>query len=208
MRLTTYPTAVLLLGSVAACGSSTKPTTWSLGSETMTALVTGTNSPLSSEQSFRCPDGDVATGFQGRTGLLIDQIQLTCRPLNADGLLGSDTLSGILGTSTGGTAVTNTCPSVKNSGPSVLVGDSGTADGDIHQVIGQCRLLADIAASANNATTDLRTGQLGGGPFQDSQPYDLLCPDGAAVTGLRGRYATSSGYVDEIGYFCRAVLHS
>jgi hypothetical protein len=179
-------------------------TPWSLGAETQTALVT-TAAATSGIVELRCPDGSVAIGFEGREGNLIDHVRLRCAELGSDGTLGAVSVTDTLGTSTSGTAFVTACP-MDGGIATTLVGDRGNHNGHIHNIQGQCRRPADVAGGAVNGTATLTTALMGGGPFGDSQAYEVFCPNGSAVTGIRGRYETSSGYVAAIGYLCRAVM--
>lgn len=200
-------TAALLAALAAALpscsGDAAAPTPWSLGAEAQTTLVV-TAAATSGIVELRCPDGSVAIGFDGRQGNLIDQIRLRCAVLEPDGALGIITTSATLGTSTGGTPFVTGCP-VDGGVATAVVGDRGNHNGHIHNVQGQCRQPGDIAGGAVNSAATLTTELIGGGPFVDSQAYEVFCPNGSAVTGLRGQLEVATGYVAAIGYFCREV---
>jgi hypothetical protein len=57
-----------------------------------------------------CGAGRVLTGLRVRAGLSLDAIGLLCRPVNADGSLGSESTVGTLAGGGGGTADFDSCP--------------------------------------------------------------------------------------------------
>jgi hypothetical protein len=68
-----------------------------------------------------CPANHVLTGFRIRRGLAVDGIGIKCRPIKADGTLGSEINSGLMAGGNGGTAATESCPSntvIASQGPS------------------------------------------------------------------------------------------
>ena len=60
--------------------------------------------------SRSCGAGRVLTGLRVRKGLSLDAIGLLCRPVNADGSLGSESTVGTLAGGGGGTADFASCP--------------------------------------------------------------------------------------------------
>src|SRR3954470_16189159 len=57
-----------------------------------------------------CGAGMVLTGFRYRSGFFVDALGLLCRPVNADGKLGSETTVGTLAGGGGGTSKSVSCP--------------------------------------------------------------------------------------------------
>lgn len=200
-------TAALVTALVAALpscnGDTAASTPWSLGTETQTMMIEGPNA-AGEVLELRCPENSVAIGYDGRAGQWIDQIRLRCAELKPDGTLGIITTSGTLGTSAGGVPSVTDCPLDAGVAPTAVVGDRGALNdwvsyGYIGSIEGQCQRPGDIAGGAVNSAATLTTEQLGAGGI----PHELFCPDGSAVTGLRGR--VGKGYVAAIGYFCREV---
>lgn len=60
--------------------------------------------------SRSCGAGRVLTGLRYRAGLSLDAIGLLCRPVNADGSLGSETTVGTMAGGGGGTFGAKSCP--------------------------------------------------------------------------------------------------
>jgi hypothetical protein len=193
-----------LAAAVPSCDDEASgPASWSLGLETMTAFVAGVHG-ADTIVELRCPDGSVGVGYQGRHGSRIDVLRLRCAELRADGRLGAHSITDSVGTSVGGTAISSLC-SADGRVPTLLVGDRGVVGQVIYQALGQCRRPADVAAGAFNDSTALTTVRLGSDP---GVAYTLFCPNGFAVTGLRGRRETQTGtgLVAALGLICREVL--
>jgi hypothetical protein len=179
-----------------------------LGAETETAPAGGTPQVGSITVPGRCPDGAVAIGLSGEAGSGVSSIALTCAVLESDGTLGqeSETLSIGNGPSTG--PVARECP-LDGLAPMLLVRDAGQvtpgAFDRIRSVRGLCLRFEDVAAAAASGSATATTGALGGAPTTGDQPYDLSCPDGAVVTGIRGAMLSATGEVIRVSYFCRAL---
>ncbi len=60
--------------------------------------------------SRRCPDGKVLTGLRVKSGLWIDAVGLICRPVLANGSLGSQSSDGPMAGGSGGTIIDHACP--------------------------------------------------------------------------------------------------
>ena len=58
-----------------------------------------------------CGSGKVLTGLYGRQGFLVDAFGILCRPVNANGTLGSESAVGSLAGGGGGTSASASCPS-------------------------------------------------------------------------------------------------
>ena len=74
--------------------------------------------------SRECPDDHVLTGLRYRRGMLVDGIGIQCRPIRADGTLGSQVNSGSMAGGNGGTYGTASCPSGQ-----VVAEESGLSSG-------------------------------------------------------------------------------
>jgi hypothetical protein len=62
------------------------------------------------DASANCPSGSVVTGFAGRSGLLVDGVQLVCSVLKSDGTLGAESSVAYIGGSGGAPFTKQTCP--------------------------------------------------------------------------------------------------
>jgi hypothetical protein len=194
--------ALALAAAIPACNGDdgSGPTPWSLGAETLTTVATGSVAGgLVIE--VRCPDGSVGVGYEGREGANIDHIRLLCAELGPGGTLGTWTVTGAIGSSTGGIAFNTEC-APDSLALTVLVGDRGDYGTHIGRSQGQCRRPADIAAGMDNPSSRRTTAPVGPG---GGSTYDLFCPDGSAVTGLRGQEDLATGYLAAIGLICREV---
>lgn len=56
-----------------------------------------------------CPDNHVLTGFRYRSSLTLDGISIKCRPVRADGTLGTEALVGSQAGGNGGTLASKSC---------------------------------------------------------------------------------------------------
>jgi hypothetical protein len=83
-----------------------------------------------------CPAGSVVTGFSGRSGLLIDAVQLTCSKLNADGTLGTKSTTGQVGGSGGSPFAERSCPA------GMAAGLFGRAGNDLDYLALECSTLS------------------------------------------------------------------
>ena len=91
-----------------------------------------------------CPAGAVATGVRGRAGFLVDQVELVCAPLRADGTLGAAAATGTAtGGDGGGVVDPLTCPA-----GSVVTGLTGRTGASIDNVSLVCRSLAFVRDTA------------------------------------------------------------
>ena len=196
--------ALALAAAVPSCsgGDASGPAGWSLGLETMTTFVAGVHG-ADTIVALRCPDGSVGGGYEGRYGTRIDLLRLRCAELRADGRLGAHSVTDSIGTSPSGVVFSFLC-SADGRVSTLLVGDRGVVGEVIYQAQGQCRRPADVAAGAFNDSTAVTTSRVGSDP---GTPYALFCPNGFAVTGLRGRRETqaATGYVAALGLICREV---
>jgi hypothetical protein len=83
-----------------------------------------------------CPSGSVVTGFSGRSGLLIDAVQLTCSKLNADGTLGTKSTTAQVGGTGGSGFSERSCPA------GMAVGLYGRAGNDLDYLALECSRLS------------------------------------------------------------------
>lgn len=91
---------------------------------------------------------------------------------------------------TGGTAFTLTCPDGK-----ALIGIKGKAASYVDSIRAVCARFDAIGQASGVVSTGVKGGSGG-------QAYELRCPSGQVVTGLRGRAA---GWVDQIGIVCAEI---
>lgn len=68
----------------------------------------------------QCPAGQVLTGIRARAGAVIDALGVKCRPVNANGTLGTESDAGTLAGGNGGSAGSGSCPA-----GSVVAGQAG-----------------------------------------------------------------------------------
>lgn len=68
----------------------------------------------------QCPAGQVLTGIRARAGVVIEALGISCRPINANGTLGTESSVGTMAGGAGGTDRSGSCPS-----GSVVSGQAG-----------------------------------------------------------------------------------
>ena len=199
--------ALALTAAVPSCSGGgdggSGPAPWSLGAEILTTVVTG-SSAGGLVIEVRCPDGSVGVGYEGRHGADIDHVRLLCAQLGAGGTLGMWAVTGAIGSSTAGIAFNTEC-ATDSLALTVLVGVRGEFGTDIRKAQGRCRRPADVAAGVANQVSDALarfTAEVGPG---GGSGYELFCPNGSAVTGLRGQEQVATGFVAAIGLICREV---
>ncbi len=103
-----------------------------------------------------CPSGSVVTGFQGRDGSLIDQLQMLCTPVNSDGTLAKDesgqevtTPAPFVGSVDGGLPRAPVyCPTAQ-----VAVGIYGKAGQDLNAFGLECASMTFLSAPAQPTNT-------------------------------------------------------
>lgn len=140
-----------------------------------------------------CGAGKVLTGVRYRAGLFVDAVGLLCRPVNANGTLGSETTVGTLAGGGGGTSGAVSCPSGK-----VVAGLSLRYGSYIEGLSLDCRAWTSASKSF-------------GGPVQYTTPFGnwngslgtrvgekCEAPTQPGVS-VRGR---SASFVDAIGLIC------
>jgi len=174
----------------------------------MAGGVNGTDRPV------RCPDGAVAVGH-----LVVREepnwpgaLRLRCMDLDGTGTIGAtvDSVAGWLPTQAGDSSM-STCPTIGDA-KAYLVrdqGDIGTQNPYgtfVRNVQGICRTLGEVVSGLDNAAATVSAGQVGKDSLTDT-PYDLFCPAGSVVTGIRGRVETTTiPNFRRVGYYCRAVV--
>jgi hypothetical protein len=141
-----------------------------------------------------CPAGQFVVGAHWQSGDWLDQISITCAPVDATGLTGPQWHGSTFG-GNGGSADEKSCPpaSVIRSG---MIGR--------HPTEHYARFI-DVACFRTTATgTSVSNFRLGSNlpAFPGESVFgDILngCPSGEAVIGIQGR---SGSYVDSIGLIC------
>ena len=139
-----------------------------------------------------CGTGKVLTGLRFRDGLLVDAVGLLCRPVNANGTLGSETTVGTLVGGSGGTSGTVSCGS---SG--VVTGGTIKHGSYVSFVSLRCRVWE---TSSRSFTSVGATGGSFGSVGTPGAMNEEACEARTQpVTGMRGR---SHSLVDAIGFIC------
>jgi len=139
-----------------------------------------------------CGTGRVLTGLQYRAGLVIDAVGVLCRPVQADGKLGSETTVGSLAGGGNGTADSRSCASGH------VVASAEIAFGSFVNAISlYCH---PWSASSRTFGPDpkfmiARGSSLAGGTLKGNVCGASTQP----AIGIRGR---ASALVDAIGFFC------
>lgn len=141
-----------------------------------------------------CGDGRVLTGLQYRAGLVVDAVGVLCRPVQANGQLGSQTTVGSLAGGGNGTADSRSCPTGQ-----VVMGASIVFGSFVDGISLVCR---GWNASARIFTVpDPKILQIGadrprpGGNIRGNTCEANTQP----AVGIRGR---ASALVDALGFFC------
>jgi hypothetical protein len=141
--------------------------------------------------SRSCGDNRVLSGMRYRAGLVIDAVGLLCRPVNADGSLGSETTIGTLAGGGGGSSGSASCPSGK-----VVTGAMIYHGTYVSRIVLFCRAWVPATRRFGAATTET---QAGFGPGTGARS-DARCEASAQpARAIRGREAS---LVDAIGFVC------
>lgn len=141
--------------------------------------------------SRSCGSGRVLTGVRLRTGLEMDAIGLLCRPVNADGTLGSQTTVGTLAGGGGGTS------SIVHCGTgNVVTGARIYYGGFVSAVALQCQAWS---ASARGFTGAIGGTEVGGRSVGASRSEERCEASTQPVVAIRGR---AEGLVDALGFTC------
>jgi hypothetical protein len=136
-----------------------------------------------------CPNGQYLVGTNAHTGNVVDQISITCAPVNPDGSTGAQSHGPNRGGPGGSTPNRpTTCADHE------IISDMGLLTGDVppHTVI---RLI--IFNCVSTTGTARHNLDIGDAPFFPTIQQN--CPDGEAATGIQGR---SGIYVDALGLIC------
>lgn len=142
-----------------------------------------------------CGTGKVLTGLQYRTGLVVDAVGVLCRPVQADGKLGSQTTVGtMVGGGSGTTANLSSCPSGQ-----VVTGARIIFGSFVDGIALECS--AWNASARTFGSTVVKRFYIGadvvrpGGNMRSNACEANTQP----AVGIRGR---ASALVDAIGFFC------
>lgn len=138
-----------------------------------------------------CGAGRVLTGLRYRRGLVFDAIGLLCRPVNADGSLGSETSVGSLAGGTGGTAYAVSCAAGK-----VVVGSEIYHGSYVDGFWMYCRDWVPATRSFGAAATEAPKLF---GFFATNKGVERCEAATQPARGIRGRAAT---LVDAVGFTC------
>jgi hypothetical protein len=141
--------------------------------------------------SRNCGDNRVLTGLRFRSGAVIDAVGLLCRPLNADGSLGSETTVGTLAGGGGGTSGVVRC--VNNT----VVRAAYVAFGS---VVDGLKLQCYPWDKTTRAVTGSLQSQLIVGDLSaPNYEFEACTAKAQPAVGIRGR----AGFVvDAIGFTC------
>jgi hypothetical protein len=148
---------------------------------------------------LECPSGYVATGIGGRSGALVDQLYLQCRPTAcvAGGGTCAEQWTGSFG-GHGGGAFTSVCPA-----GAVITGVVGTNDPTrVTSLAVQCGSLTSVRGGRAPAIINPSTGATkfgGAGPTA----WTRSCATGKALTGLVAR-TTDERWITGLSPVCTA----
>lgn len=155
-----------------------------------------------------CPAGEVLKGLQGRKGSAIDQLQILCAPLLADGTTGATHPVGdAYGGFGGGSFPANACsPNARIASAHVVLNPDNTMVAGTHLVCvdragnveGTLRFDGSIVFSSDGTTIGQKGGFAALGPYQRGARADYTCPD-ESFTGVRIRW---DSFVRGLGYLC------
>jgi hypothetical protein len=138
-----------------------------------------------------CGAGRVLTGLRYRSGLVLDAVGLLCRPLNADGSLGSETTVGTLAGGGGGTSNVARCAS------NTIVRAAYVYYGSVIDGIKMQCYAWDKAtrSSAGPLRSTITAGSLDG----PNVNFEICEANTQPAAGIRGRAGL---VVDAIGFTC------
>jgi hypothetical protein len=142
-----------------------------------------------------CGAGKVLTGVRYRKGATLDAIGLLCRPVLADGSLGSESTVGTLVGGGGGTSGSESCGAGR-----VMIGGTISHGTYIHGLTFRCRVWDKATrtyggADAGGLYVYTTAGDLSIGDTKESYCEQKSQP----LVGFRGREAS---LVDAIGFIC------
>ena len=138
-----------------------------------------------------CGTGKVLTGFVARTGMLIDAVGIKCRPVAANGSLGTESSSGTLAGGTGGTSKDASC-------------ETGKVVTELKVYYGSYINDFSFWCQTWNASTRTYSGtktahRVGPTSLPDKNATTRCESAAQPVNGIRGRAAN---VVDAMGIFC------
>jgi hypothetical protein len=136
--------------------------------------------------------GEVAIGFQARTGDWMDGIELVCGSLHSDGLVTNAETRAWHGGTSGQLTVVQ-CPAGM-----VLVGFDGSAGNYINTLRGRCWLPGNIYGGDTGYTLTTAGAGNNAGPNRVA----VQCPQRYAMTGISGR---SGEYLDHLAFSCHPI---
>ena len=140
-----------------------------------------------------CPAGQYLVGARWRSGSWLDQISMTCAPVDANGVTGPQSHGQTFG-GNGGNPHEQSCdPGFVITGAAILQDSS------------QNPFVKEIDVDCKSTTSTLFSGFAIGKVATVFPDHDQFCPDGQAVIGIQGR---SGKYVDAIGMICGAISQS
>ena len=140
--------------------------------------------------SRNCAPGQVVSGFRYRTGWWVDSIGLLCRPVNADGTLGSETSVGAMAGGGGGTSGSTSCPA-----GSVVAQARFMYGNFVNGLHFHCRTWSATTRTFGTERVQLGFGKTISDPYTRTDCENTKQP----VHGIAGRYGW---YVDALGIVC------
>lgn len=151
-------------------------------------------------EEVRCPDGHILVGFEGRTGLWIDQISLMCARLMIPGFTTQDVVvlapprGGI-----GGSREEKYCET--NAGiRDINITFERITDGGL----ARRAYVAGVDFSCTRPADGSFKGRRRFGPGSKWPPTAQACPGSEYATGLTIRYG---GHVNAVGLICSAIAN-
>jgi hypothetical protein len=139
-----------------------------------------------------CGPGKVLTGLRYRAGALVDAVGVLCRPVNANGTLGSETTVGAMVGGSGGTSGSASCGTGK-----VVVGATIYFGSFVNGMRIVCRSWDAASRKFLDQSTSMFP-QLIGNFFATNHAETCEAPTQPA-NGIRGRAVS---LVDAIGFIC------
>lgn len=140
-----------------------------------------------------CGSTGILVGVYGRTGLWIDQIGITCRPVNAtNGALGSAYTKGPVG-GNGGEVKVAQCASNE-----VVIGVTSRSATYMHFMQITCAVWVPATRQVNPQLGG-SFGYLGGTANGGNNNPLVKCPGGKVGKALRGKYGS---YIDSMQFVC------
>lgn len=138
-----------------------------------------------------CGEGKVLTGLRYRAGNVLDAVGILCRPVLANGTLGSESTSGSVVGGGGGTSGSISClPGRVATGANLQHGMF------VDRVVLNCKVW-DPASRSFPGRTGILTEAAGGG---SGTPRDTWCESPKQpFNGIRGR---ANSLVDALGFIC------